>query len=63
MTESISENIKTLREKRGWTQHQLADRLGVEQSTISRWEAGTTKPVGLYLRSVMRLLGARRGVA
>lgn len=36
--------LKLLREEEGATQAQLADRLGVAQSTVAQWEAGTRKP-------------------
>lgn len=33
-------DVKALRELLGWTQAQLGDELGVDQSTVSNWEAG-----------------------
>jgi len=36
-----------LRRERGWTQHELARRSGVDQPTISRIENGITRGVGL----------------
>lgn len=60
MAELLSEQIKALREKRRWTQIDLADRLGVEQSTVSRWERGTTRPIGVYLTFLERLLAGKR---
>lgn len=33
-------DIKVLRETRGWTQGQLADRLGIDRSSVSRMENG-----------------------
>jgi transcriptional regulator with XRE-family HTH domain len=56
----LSERIKTLREKRGWTQQDLATRLGVEQSTVSRWERDMSRPLGVYLSFLERLLAGRR---
>ena len=56
----LSEQIKTLREKRGWTQLDLATRLGVEQSTVSRWERDISRPIGVYLSFLERLLAGRR---
>ena len=60
MPNPLSEKIKTLREKRGWTQLDLATRLGVEQSTVSRWERDISRPIGVYLRLLERLLAGRR---
>lgn len=57
---NLSEQIKTLRETRGWTQLQLAERLGIEQSTVSRWERGQSRPVGIYLTFLERLLAGKR---
>ncbi|MGI6498221.1 MAG: XRE family transcriptional regulator [Oscillospiraceae bacterium] len=37
-------NIKELRKKKGFTQKALAERLGVERSTISMWETEKSKP-------------------
>ncbi|MWD26256.1 helix-turn-helix domain-containing protein [Aquicoccus sp. SCR17] len=36
--------IRELRRRLGITQHQLADRIGVDQGTISRWERGVENP-------------------
>lgn len=60
VTNSLSEQIKTLRKTRGWTQLLLAEKLGVEQSTVSRWESGQSRPVGVYLMFVERLLAGKR---
>ena len=37
---STPEAIKKLREAKGWSQQQLAERLGVDQATVSRMENG-----------------------
>ena len=39
-----SQQIKALRTGAGWSQHQLADRIGRDRKTISRWETGKVKP-------------------
>lgn len=36
--------IKRLRERLGLTQAQMADRIGVNQSTVHRWEEGILPP-------------------
>jgi transcriptional regulator with XRE-family HTH domain len=35
-----ADEIKTFRETRGWSQSELAGRLGVDQATVSRIERG-----------------------
>lgn len=37
-------NIKTLRKKHGWTQSQLAEKIGTIQKVIADYEAGSTRP-------------------
>ena len=37
-------NLKVIRKKRGYTQAQLAQFLHVGNSTVCRWELGTTQP-------------------
>ena len=60
VSNSLPEQIKSMRQHRGWTQTQLAERLGIEQSTVSRWERGLSRPVGIYLAFVERLLAGKR---
>ena len=40
----IGSLIARIRAARGLTQAELAGRLGVARTTISRWETGTTEP-------------------
>lgn len=40
----VSENIRRYREEFGMTQAQLADRLGVDRTSVTQWESGTSKP-------------------
>jgi len=37
-------NIKTLRKSKGWTQTELAQRLGTSQKVITSYETGSKKP-------------------
>ncbi len=38
------ERVKALREFAGWSQQDLADRLGMRQQTVSEWETGKYGP-------------------
>lgn len=46
---TIGANVKWAREARGWTQLQLASRIGVDPVVISRWERGKNRPSDAYL--------------
>lgn len=41
---SLGTRIKRARERRRWTQQELADRLGVDRKTVDNWENGRTTP-------------------
>ena len=49
--------IRELREERGWTQLDLAYRLGVGPNTVSNWERGKTVPRVSELRRLAALFG------
>lgn len=52
----LAENIKRVRkEQLGLTQRELADELGLEAMTISRWERGDVTPRPQHLRELARL--------
>ena len=38
----LSENLKTLRRQKGFTQEELAVRLNVVRQTVSKWEKGVS---------------------
>ncbi len=40
----LAQNLKYLREQRGLKQQDLADILGVKQSTVGNWEVGKREP-------------------
>lgn len=41
---SLGTRIKRARERRRWTQQELADRLSVDRKTVDNWENGRTTP-------------------
>jgi transcriptional regulator with XRE-family HTH domain len=43
---AIHKNIRTLREVRGWSQEQLAERCSVDKTAVSQWERGISAPKG-----------------
>ena len=49
--------IRQLREARGWAQIDLAGRLGVDRSTISRWENGLRLPPAPTHQRLAQLFG------
>lgn len=51
------DRLADLRRKRGLTQQALADRLGVEQPTIQRWEKGKREPNLQQLHELADVLG------
>lgn len=40
----LSEKIYMLRKKKGWSQEELAERLGVSRQSVSKWESGASLP-------------------
>lgn len=49
--------LKAARERRGWSQQEMADRLSVTPNTVSRWERGISAPGPYFRRQLCDLLG------
>ncbi len=49
--------IRELREKRGWTQLELAIKLGVTPVTVYNWERGKYEPKVSQFRALARAFG------
>ncbi len=58
---SIASQIKKLRNGRGWTQPQLADKLSVSKQTISNWETGIKVPRMGSLQKLADLFNVKIG--
>jgi len=53
--EQFKGKVRTLREKRGWSQEDLAREIDVSLSTVQRWESKGAKPTRLARRELKRL--------
>ena len=52
-----SEMIKALRSERGWSQEQMAEKLGVSRQAITKWETGVGTPDIENLAAIAQLFG------
>lgn len=53
----LSKAIRSARRRAGLSQVELADLLGVRQSSVSQWERGATKPSTTHLLNLAARLG------
>lgn len=56
-----SEFILQLRHELGWSQSRLAEELGTDQTTVSRWERGLMQP-RVSVRSALEILATKGGL-
>ena len=58
------DDLRTWREKHGYTQVQLAQALGVHEMTVSKWERGVTRKdkIPPFLRLALERLECKKGV-
>ena len=49
-------SMKELRERRGLTQAQVADKLNVDRSAVTKWETGDSTPLRKYRAALCELL-------
>ena len=54
-TEILARAVRTLRLARGETQVEMAHRIGVDPSTLYRWECGESRPHKIALRALADL--------
>lgn len=55
--ERLGRNIATQRHLRGWTQQELAEKVGIDSVTVSRIETGTSLPSLVRLATIADTLG------
>lgn len=51
----MSERIKLLRERTGWTQAELARRLVTTRASVNAWESGISMPSTQYIVELSKL--------
>lgn len=56
MAHRLGANVAALRKARKWTQSDVAERVGVDTETISRFERGATLPSLLTLEKISKSL-------
>jgi DNA-binding transcriptional regulator YiaG len=49
------EEVKSIRAALGWSQRKVADDIGVDVMSVSRWERGVNEPKGASLKALQRL--------
>jgi ribosome-binding protein aMBF1 (putative translation factor) len=54
----LGRTVRQLREKRGWSQSDLAKAAGMTQSAVARFEAGGTVPTLPVLQRIARAMDA-----
>jgi transcriptional regulator with XRE-family HTH domain len=54
--ETVAQKLTRYRTSQGISQEKLAKQLGIDESTLARWERGDRLPTGLYGKLVEKLL-------
>ena len=55
LLKNIAEELKKLRQQQGWSQEDLARKIGVSFATVNRWENGKTKPSRLAQEKIKQV--------
>ena len=54
---SFGEKLRKARESRGYTQQQIADRMGIDKSTYCGYETGKRQPDVIKIKQLSKILG------
>lgn len=57
MKSMTKEEIKELRDAKGWTTNELAYHVGVSDDAVRKWERGERTPRGSAMKALCRLAG------
>ncbi|HJP74246.1 MAG TPA: helix-turn-helix transcriptional regulator [Pseudonocardiaceae bacterium] len=58
----LGAQVRSLREQQGWSQAELARRIGITKSAVARLETGQTSPTLPELDLIARVLRARLSI-
>ena len=53
----LADKIIDLRKKNGWSQEELAEKLGVSRQAVSKWETGAADPSTSNLLALSKIFG------
>src|SRR5260370_37727165 len=56
-----NDHLRHERETRGWSQEDLAEKVGTSQKVVSRWERGASAPLPYYRQKLCKLFGKNAG--
>ena len=59
----LADNVLRLRMERGWTQAELAKRVGTKQANISRLENGLANPTFKFLQKLSEVFGVELAIS
>src|SRR5437773_9467113 len=54
------EIVRARRQARGWSQAELAERIGMTNVTISRWEKGRVEPLPTFWAKFLEVVGDQK---
>ena len=54
---SLGATLRLERERHGWSQQEMADKIGTNQVTVSRWEKGVSTPGPYFRQKLVDLFG------
>jgi transcriptional regulator with XRE-family HTH domain len=61
LVKMIGQNVKRRRERLGWTQGELADKVGIHRISVARIEAGAKGPSWSLFERLARALRVKPG--
>jgi len=57
----VRNRIAAMRQKRGWSQQELADRMGISRASVAAWEVDISFPPAAMVGRMAQVLRCRPG--